>query len=152
MSHVLAGGRPEVPPREALPGPDTAAFAGLDEYVALMQQCWAQDPGDRPTFQQIVPALRWAACAFVRAGGACCEHSLLADCKRTCYIDAGPCSSERPEAIHFAAGCKSSQPSVRTVRGSTSRSATHVPVLWALQDCGKQCCAFPGSWLLYVQL
>lgn len=37
VSHVLAGGRPEVLPREALPGPDTAAFAGLDEYVALMQ-------------------------------------------------------------------------------------------------------------------
>ena len=35
--HVLAGGRPELPPREELPGPDTAGWEGLDEYCQLMQ-------------------------------------------------------------------------------------------------------------------
>ena len=59
VNHVLAGGRLEVPPREALPGPDTAAFAGLDAYISLMQRCWAQDPVERPAFQQIVTELRW---------------------------------------------------------------------------------------------
>ena len=34
---IRQGGRPEVPPREALPGPDTAAWAGLDAYVQLMR-------------------------------------------------------------------------------------------------------------------
>ena len=58
VSHVMAGGRPEVPPRQALPGPDTASFAGLDDYVLLMRSCWEHAPEHRPTFQQIVPALR----------------------------------------------------------------------------------------------
>ncbi len=34
---VLQGERPQVPPYEALPGPDTASFAGLDAYVQLMR-------------------------------------------------------------------------------------------------------------------
>lgn len=34
---VAAGGRPEVPPRRALPGPDSAGFAGLDAYCQLMR-------------------------------------------------------------------------------------------------------------------
>ena len=58
-SRVMAGERLEVPPREALPGPDTPGWAGLDGYVALMQHCWAQAPEDRPSFQDIVVALRW---------------------------------------------------------------------------------------------
>ena len=34
---IRRGGRPEVPPREALPGPNTAGWAGLDTYVQLMR-------------------------------------------------------------------------------------------------------------------
>lgn len=34
---VLDGRRPEVPQREALPGPDTAQWQGLDAYSALMR-------------------------------------------------------------------------------------------------------------------
>lgn len=59
VSHVVAGGRLDVPPRNALPGPDTAAFAGLDDYISLMQRCWAQAPEERPGFQQVVVELRW---------------------------------------------------------------------------------------------
>ena len=61
VSHVMAGGRLDVPPPEALPGLDTAAFArsgGLDQYLGLMRRCWAQAPEERPAFQQIVPLLR----------------------------------------------------------------------------------------------
>ena len=32
-----------------LPG---GSFSGYDAYVALMQRCWAEDPADRPTFEQ----------------------------------------------------------------------------------------------------
>lgn len=34
---VLDGKRPEVPPAEALPGPDAARFAGLGAYLQLMR-------------------------------------------------------------------------------------------------------------------
>ena len=34
---VMSGRRPEVPPREALPGLDTASFAGLSAYCQLMR-------------------------------------------------------------------------------------------------------------------
>jgi len=62
VAHVLAGGRLDVPPIDALPGPDTAAFGGggLEGYLALMQRCWAQVSEQRPGFQQVVRELRWA--------------------------------------------------------------------------------------------
>ena len=34
---IRQGVRPEVPARKALPGPDTAGWAGLDTYVQLMR-------------------------------------------------------------------------------------------------------------------
>ena len=34
---VINGGRPEIPSRPNLPGPDTASFASLDAYLALMR-------------------------------------------------------------------------------------------------------------------
>ena len=36
-STIVAGVRPEVPARKALPGPDTAGWAGLDAYMQLMR-------------------------------------------------------------------------------------------------------------------
>lgn len=51
--------RPEVPPLEELPGPGAAAFSGLDAYIRLMEDCWAQEPQDRPSFEDVVPRLRW---------------------------------------------------------------------------------------------
>lgn len=54
---ILQGERPAVPPRRELPGPDTLAFAGLDQYCALMRECWAEDPAARPTMDTIVPRL-----------------------------------------------------------------------------------------------
>lgn len=44
----MDGHRLPIPPRDQLPGPDTARFAGLDAYIALMQRCWLQvGPGLR---------------------------------------------------------------------------------------------------------
>ena len=32
--------------------------AGLDDHINLLQQCWAQAPTDRPTFDQVVIKLQ----------------------------------------------------------------------------------------------
>ena len=58
VSVVAEGGRLEVPDRDSLPGPDTNTFEGLDQYITLMRRCWAQNPEDRPTFQEIIADLR----------------------------------------------------------------------------------------------
>ncbi|KAL4443708.1 hypothetical protein ABPG75_011445 [Micractinium tetrahymenae] len=55
---VVNGRRPDIPPRDQLPGADTPDFQGLDAYLALLQCCWASDPAERPTFQHIVHELR----------------------------------------------------------------------------------------------
>ncbi|KAK9816226.1 hypothetical protein WJX74_006734 [Apatococcus lobatus] len=47
--------RPEIPPIEAQP---SKTFPGYEDYVKLMQRCWAQDPEARPDFTQIISALR----------------------------------------------------------------------------------------------
>lgn len=59
VKFVSRGGRPPVPEAGALPGRDAAAFEGLGVYLALMERCWSQDPAQRPTFTEIVAALRW---------------------------------------------------------------------------------------------
>ncbi|KAK9830425.1 hypothetical protein WJX72_011709 [[Myrmecia] bisecta] len=43
--------RPEIPPIEALP---SRGFPGLNDYLALMKHCWAQDPEERPTFAHAI--------------------------------------------------------------------------------------------------
>ena len=55
---VVRGERLELPQRDALPGPDTAAAEGLDAYCALVKECWAQAPQERPTMAQVVRRLR----------------------------------------------------------------------------------------------
>ncbi|PRW51177.1 Serine threonine- kinase CTR1 [Chlorella sorokiniana] len=55
---IRQGGRPDVPPRNQLPGPDTAGWAGLDAYLQLMRDCWAQQSADRPSFDEVVGRLR----------------------------------------------------------------------------------------------
>jgi len=57
--HIVGnGGRLQIPTRWDLPGPDTVHFAGLDDYVSLLQRCWAQNPFDRPSFNEIIIELR----------------------------------------------------------------------------------------------
>lgn len=46
---------PQVPPREELP---TGPFSREGDYLALMRECWAQDPAQRPTFAAIILRLR----------------------------------------------------------------------------------------------
>lgn len=78
--HPLPASRPEVPPREELPGPDSATFSGLDAYLQLMEACWAQDPATRPSFEEVVPRLR---CGMACIGWCCLAQA--ADCHRTSH-------------------------------------------------------------------
>ncbi|GAB4821003.1 hypothetical protein N2152v2_008049 [Parachlorella kessleri] len=57
IKHVAASGRPALPPRQDLPGSDAGELGGLDGYIALMQRCWAQDPEERPSFQEVARTL-----------------------------------------------------------------------------------------------
>lgn len=61
VAQVLGGKRLAIPPTEQLPGspPDNAAFAQqLPGYLELVNRCWAQDPADRPGFDEIIKELR----------------------------------------------------------------------------------------------
>ena len=55
---VMDGGRLPIPSRDSLPGPDTDIFEGLDDYIELMNRCWAHIQEDRPCFQEIISELR----------------------------------------------------------------------------------------------
>lgn len=58
VGRLMAGAELPIPPRGQLPGPDTAGFQGLDAYVALVRRCCAQAAGERPTLEEVLPALR----------------------------------------------------------------------------------------------
>lgn len=38
--------------------PPLLQFAGLEAYIDLMRECWAHQPEERPSFEQIVPRLK----------------------------------------------------------------------------------------------
>ena len=64
VGHVTGGERLAIPTPDQIPGPPGAgSFPGLPAYVDLLQNCWAQDPEQRPLFAAIVQELR---CAFTR--------------------------------------------------------------------------------------
>lgn len=58
IKFVTHGGRPPIPEPEALPGVGSSGFQGLGAYIELIQRCWAQTPGERPSFPEISEALR----------------------------------------------------------------------------------------------
>lgn len=55
---VTAGRRLALPPRDALPGPASADWPGLGAYIALMERCWAQEPGARPSMAEVAAVLK----------------------------------------------------------------------------------------------
>lgn len=68
VAQLLNGGRPALPAYEELPGgaADNAAFRpALPAYEALVRACWAQAPGERPDFAEVIKRIRWV-------GGRCC--------------------------------------------------------------------------------
>ena len=80
VGQLINGRRPAVPPRPELPGLGGGGGAGLDAYLALMRRCWAQQPDERPPFEEVVPELRCVAVGPVaavgqRRQGRCCAAS-----------------------------------------------------------------------------
>ena len=49
------GARPDIPDRSELPGEPLCQHK---QYVELMEHCWAQDPSNRPSFEQVIGKLR----------------------------------------------------------------------------------------------
>ena len=73
MGQVMSGNRPPLPEPSAysdLPGP--GPFPGLPAWVALMQRCWHQDPGQRPDFAVIIAQLRWVGAEAVTSASCVC--------------------------------------------------------------------------------
>lgn len=58
VGKLMAGATLPIPPAAELPGPDTAAFSGLDAYVRLLKRCCSQVAADRPPLVEVVWALR----------------------------------------------------------------------------------------------
>lgn len=56
MNAVTRGQRPALP--QDLSQLSGGGFAALGAYLGLMQQCWAQDPAQRPDFEHIATQLR----------------------------------------------------------------------------------------------
>lgn len=58
-THLLEGRRPPIPPAEELVRTAKGAtLEGVHALIHLVEQCWAQDPQLRPSFDDIVPELR----------------------------------------------------------------------------------------------
>jgi serine/threonine protein kinase len=57
---IRQGRRLEIPNRDDIPSavPSNALY---DQYICLMQKCWAQRPGDRPKVEEVVSSLRQIA-------------------------------------------------------------------------------------------
>jgi serine/threonine protein kinase len=62
------GGRPEIPQPNS-PSLRGGDFPGYADYVSLMQACWAQNPKDRPGFDQIIAMLRKIVVGLGSDGG-----------------------------------------------------------------------------------
>jgi hypothetical protein len=52
---LRSGGRLDIPACDEAPGPPLPTY---DAYVTLMQRCWAEDPGQRPCFAEVIVELR----------------------------------------------------------------------------------------------
>ncbi len=72
VNAVTSGQRLPIPSADVLPGAGEQ-FAGLDDYLDLMQACWAVDPKDRPSFGDVLAKLRCEWTEYpgisVRGGG-----------------------------------------------------------------------------------
>lgn len=58
VKFVTSGGRLPIPSPESLPGPPCSSFDTLQQYIALLNKCWAHDPAERPCFVEISESLR----------------------------------------------------------------------------------------------
>lgn len=71
---ILAVGEKGVRP-ELAHAPRGGEFWGYEDYVALMEACWAQDPEERPAFEHIIASLRSIAQKNAERPGMPEEHA-----------------------------------------------------------------------------
>ena len=60
-TRVQEGARPALPPKDSLPrvpNDENPSDDILERYIAVMNNCWAQNQHDRPKFQLIITQLR----------------------------------------------------------------------------------------------
>ena len=53
VGEVVAGRRPPIPAAEDVPG-----CVCYDRYTGLLRRCWAQEPAERPEFEEVCTELR----------------------------------------------------------------------------------------------
>lgn len=128
MRMVLDGERPPVPPRERLPGPDTASFVCLDDYLQLMR-CVVQGPwGRRGRSTDLVADLSRSRSLDLDANPELGPHSLkrqlhfISFASSVCcplVSDSLPCMVARPPApwpCRCSAGCLAASTSAHRKR------------------------------------
>lgn len=49
--------RPTIPAPHELPGAGSGSWSALGDYLALLKDCWAEDPGTRPGFDVVLQRL-----------------------------------------------------------------------------------------------
>lgn len=52
---VQLDARPGLPSEDEIMG---GKFPGIEDYMAVMQECWSRDANDRPSFKAIVERLK----------------------------------------------------------------------------------------------
>ncbi|KAI7841688.1 hypothetical protein COHA_004555 [Chlorella ohadii] len=57
-SLIRRGARPAVPLPGCLPGPHQLDEGSLQAYCELMRECWANDPADRPSLEEVIERLQ----------------------------------------------------------------------------------------------
>ena len=136
VTMVMEGGRLSIPSRDALPGPDTGAFQGLDDYIELMRRCWAQIQEDRPSFQEIISDLRKILADTLdrRSGG----PGSASNTPQTHAIS----DDDTTELADRHSGRQSGQQSEDDECASTDAYASTAPVTGSLSDVG----ALKQSW------
>lgn len=57
VSAINSGNRLAIPEASDLPGEDSGTWPQLQRYIELMEQCWAQEPESRPSFEEVMKEL-----------------------------------------------------------------------------------------------
>ena len=141
--------RPDIPRDPAsLPG---RSLRCPDHYVELMQQCWATDPAQRPSFERVISHLRCAAAWLFlgrpirRAAQPCPERAapghrgfLLAAQHRG---RGGYGSGGRRRAWQTLPGPCSRRP---RMHGHIADAAMHIPPFISVASLGNRLCC-PGQ-------
>jgi hypothetical protein len=83
-------------------------FVGLNRYIRLMEECWAQDPQQRPSFCEVARRLKAMQHWF-----SACSKALRLSSTRTSLQSQRQVRSPKAPAVPFAVGSVCAQPRQR---------------------------------------